>query len=179
MSSITFRILETFPEPEYAALVDESFADYDESDLLLEVNEEEAAARSGEAAKPPAEAVRIGAFRDGRLVGWTYAIPQGASLLYMVNSGVAAGERRSGIYSELVRQVIREAQARGYAYIGSRNAAHNNAVIVAKLKLGFMVSGFEYSEVYGPLVRLTYIVGEKRRLLYRSRANSIRRPRNA
>jgi len=95
----------------------------------------------------------------------------------MVNSGVAAAERRTGIYSELVRLVIEEVRSRGYALIWSRHAANNNAVIVAKLKLGFFISGFEYSEVYGPLVRLTYILREKRRQLYQARATPIRRSR--
>lgn len=176
--SITFRALEAFPEPAYTALVDEAFADYDESALLLEVSVDEAAARANGPPAPAASDIRIGAFRDDRLVGWSFAHPEGNSILYMVNSGVAVAERRNGIYTALVRQMIRQAEVRGFTYIWSRHAAHNNPVIVAKLKLGFMVSGFEYSEVYGPLVRLTYIVGEKRRLLYRTRANSIRRPRN-
>ena len=45
---------------------------------------------------------------------------------------------------------------------------------IAKLRLGFQVSGFEYSEVYGPLVRLTYLVGEARRNLYKARTVPIR-----
>ena len=89
----------------------------------------------------------------------------------------ATAERRTGIYSELARLVIDEAKSRGYSVIWSRHAANNNAVIVAKLKLGFFVSGFEYSEVYGPLVRLTYLLREKRRQLYQARAKPIRRSR--
>jgi ribosomal protein S18 acetylase RimI-like enzyme len=175
MNSITFRVVEQFPEPEFAALIDEAFSDYEESALLSEVSVEEAAARSGTTASSSPAAIRIGAFRGESLVGWTFANPEGPSLLYMVNSGVAVSERRAGIYSELVRMVIEEAKSRGYSFIWSRHAADNNAVIVAKLKLGFFVSGFEYSEVYGPLVRLTYLLHEKRRQLYQSRATPIRR----
>ena len=178
MSNIQFRVLESFPEPAYSALVDGAFSDYDESKLLLAVSEEEAAARSPALASTTNAAIRIGAFREEKLVGWTYANPEGSSILYMVNSGVALNERNKGIYSELVQLVIDEAKSKGYTYIWSRHAANNNAVIIAKLKLGFMVSGFEYSEVYGPLVRLTYILGEKRRQLYKSRANPIRRLRD-
>lgn len=177
MNDIKFRVLDEFPEPEYSALVDEAFSNYEASELLSAVADEEAAARS----KPPAAvsegALRIGAFRAEKLIGWTYACPEGASHLYMINSGVTAAERKNGVYSELARLVIEHARARGYVAIMSRHAANNNAVIIAKLKLGFFVSGFEYSEVYGPLVRLTFLPGKLRRALYQSRSNPIRRPR--
>ena len=84
-------------------------------------------------------------------------------------------ERRHGIYSKLVQLVIEHASSRGHAAILSRHAANNNAVIVAKLKLGFFVSGFEYSEVYGPLVRLTFLLGNLRRSLHQTRSTPIRR----
>ena len=71
--------------------------------------------------------------------------------------------------------VIEHARAHGYAAITSRHASNNNPVIVAKLKLGFFVSGFEYSGVYGPLVRLTYLVSELRRALHKVRSRPIRR----
>lgn len=177
MNSIIFRVVEEFPEPEFSALVDEAFSDYEESSLLFEVSVEEAAARDGATATPSKGAIRIGAFRGERLVGWTYANPEGTSLIYMVNSGVATAERRTGIYSELVRLLVEEARSRGYSVIWSRHAANNNAVIIAKLKLGFFMSGFEYSEVYGPLVRLTCLLREKRRQLYQARAKPIRRSR--
>ena len=117
---------------------------------------------------------RVAAFNDEILVGWTYARSEGTTL-QMVNSGVALAERRNGVYTQLVKLVIAHAQATGFSTILSRHAANNNAVIIAKLKVGFMVSGFEYSEVYGPLVRLTYLVGNLRRQLYRKRSNPIRR----
>ena len=175
MKDITFRVLDKFPEPDYTALVDQAFSDYVESELLSAVAHEEAAARAASPAVDVADALRIGAFRGEKLIGWTYASPEGASLLYMINSGVTPAERKNGIYSELARLVIEHARAKGYVAILSRHAANNNPVIIAKLKLGFLVSGFEYSEVYGPLVRLTFLLGKLRRTLYQDRSNPIRR----
>jgi len=175
MRNITYRVVEQFPEPAFSALVDEAFSDYEESELLSEVSREEASARSETQASVAQGGIRIGAFRGEQLIGWTLASPDGASLLHMVNSGVARSERRKGVYSELARLVIEQAKSKGYSFIVSRHATNNNAVIVAKLKLGFFVSGFEYSEVYGPLVRLTFLLGEKRRALYKARATPIRR----
>ena len=177
MNDITYRVVDSFPEPEHTALVEQAFSDYGESELLAEVAREEMAARSIGQAPASERSLRIGAFRDNRLVGWTLASPEGASLLYMINSGVAPEERKKGIYSELARLVIQHAKSEGFVAILSRHSASNNAVIIAKLKLGFFVSGFEYSEVYGPLVRLTFLIGDLRKTLYQNRSNPIRRAR--
>ena len=95
----------------------------------------------------------------------------------MLNSGVANPERRKGVYSQLVQTVLGHAESQGYAAVTSRHVAANVGVIIAKLRMGFQISGFEYSEVYGPLVLLTYCVGEPRRGLYRVRATPIRSAR--
>jgi ribosomal protein S18 acetylase RimI-like enzyme len=175
MKDITFRVVDTFPEPAFSTLTDAAFADYEPSELLADVANAEAAAQSITPAATDEDALRIGAFRGEVLVGWTFARREGASHLLMINSGVAAAERRRGIYSELARLVLEHARSRGCVAVLSRHSANNNPVIVAKLKLGFFVSGFEYSEVYGPLVRLTYLVGELRRTLYAARSSPIRR----
>jgi ribosomal protein S18 acetylase RimI-like enzyme len=175
MNDLVFRIVDKFPEPALSTLAGEAFSDYEASELLADVLNEEAAARSGTLNAADEGALRIGAFRGDSLVGWTFARPEGANHFHMINSGVAPAERRQGAYSELVRLVIEHARSRGYVAILSRHAANNNAVIVAKLKLGFFVSGFEYSEVYGPLVRLTFLLGALRRALHRTRSSPIGR----
>jgi len=175
MTNITFRVVDQFPEPAFSALTEEAFSDYEASELLTDVANEEAATRSETPGPLDEGALRIGAFRGDSLVGWTFARPEGSSHLYMINSGVTPAERRQGIYSELVRLVLEHAKSRGYVAVLSRHAASNNAVIVAKLKSGFFVSGFEYSEVYGPLVRLTFLVGKLRRTLHQTRSSPIRR----
>jgi ribosomal protein S18 acetylase RimI-like enzyme len=175
MGDPALRVVERFPEPAFTAFQRQVFADDVPSQLLTEVLDGEAAARQGRAAPQEQGALRIGAYRGDALVGWTYGRREPGHSFYMINSGVALSERRRGIYSLLVRRVIEHAQAQSYVSITSRHVAGNTAVLIAKLKLGFIVSGFEYSEVYGPLVRLTYLVGEPRRKLYQSRAGSIRR----
>jgi ribosomal protein S18 acetylase RimI-like enzyme len=174
MGDITFRVVASFPEPAFSVLTREAFAEYESSQLLTDVLAHEATVPVSVPAAD-AGALRIGCFRGESLVAWTYARPTGERQLSMVNSGVAATERRAGIYSQLVSMVIEHAAAHGFASVVSRHAANNNPVIIAKLKLGFFVSGFEYSEVYGPLVRLTYLVGELRRTLHQARSRPIRR----
>ena len=174
MNDITFRLVPEFPEPAFSALSREAFADYESSQLLTDVLALEAVAPVSVPATD-AGAVRIACFRGESMVAWTYARPRDERQLDMINSGVAATERRAGIYSHLVSMVIEHAAIHGYASVASRHAANNNPVIIAKLKLGFFVAGFEYSEVYGPLVRLTYLVGELRRKLHHARSRPIRR----
>jgi len=172
MGDIILRVLEAFPEPETSELQRAVFADFGPSGLLADVLASESALRKD--SLPNQSPFRVAAFRDDVLVGWSYGFREGKSEFHMLNSGVAAAERRRGVYSQLVRAVLSHANAKGYASVTSRHVAANSAVIVAKLRLGFQISGFEYSEVYGPLVRLTYLVGDARRNLYRVRAAPLR-----
>jgi hypothetical protein len=77
MSAIQLRELEAFPEPEFSALVEELFSDYEESPLLADVLAREAAVRPGPGLRADEGAFRLAAFDGSRLVGWTYARPQG------------------------------------------------------------------------------------------------------
>jgi hypothetical protein len=92
----------------------------------------------------------------------------------MVSSGVWQSERRSGIYSLLVRRVMEYAASQGYVKINSYHAATNSPVLIAKLKLGFYVSGYVYDEFGGPTVQLSYFVNEARRKLYFARTRGLR-----
>ena len=174
MNNFDCRVLETFPEPGFAQLAREAFSDFgQQSQQLAEVLSTEAALRDSSLKLVDPPSLRVGAFRAERLVGWTFARAEAGYDLHMVNSGVARAERRQGVYSRLVQLTIEYATSHGYRSIKSRHVPMNNAVIIAKLRLGFQVSGFEYSEVYGPLVCLTHLVGEPRRELYQARAAPI------
>jgi hypothetical protein len=171
---VDFRLVGSFPEPAFAALQREAFADHEPSQQLTDVLAAEAAARVGVATHSEQGALRIAAFRGDTLVAWTYGCLEGKHRFHMVNSGVAVAERRRGVYSQLVRMTTQHAQSQGCASIVSRHVPANVAVIIAKLHQGFQVSGFEYSEVYGPLVRLSYLVSEPRRALYRARTQALK-----
>ena len=173
-NEVGFRVLDQFPEPEFAQLAAAAFSDFGTpSQQLAEVLSAEAAVCDGSSKLADPPTLRIGAFRDGRLIGWTLARAVAGNDLTMVNSGVAPGERRQGIYARLVELTIKHATVRGYRSISSRHVPMHNGVIIAKLRLGFQVSGFEYSEVYGPLVCLRYLVSATRQQLYRVRAMPI------
>lgn len=176
MNKLTLRPIETADSTALAALQGEVFDDYERSERLAEVLAQEAAARPADADRGLPSQFGLAAYRGGTLVGWSQGYRQGRSVFYMLNSGVATAERRQGVYSELVQGMLAHAASRGYTKVTSHHAAANSAVLIAKLRLGFQVSGFEYSEVYGPLVHLTFFVSDARRLLYSARAASIRTP---
>jgi len=174
MTEITLRPLDLVPEAELSALSHEVFGDEQPSKLLAAVLAAEAAALNGRAKLKTQDTFGLAAFRGNLLVGWTQGYRIGTNQFHMLNSGVAVAERRNGVYSQLVRAVLAHAQSQGHIAVRSLHAAANSPVIIAKLRLGFHISGFEYSEVYGPLVQLKYLVGEPRRSLYTARASAIR-----
>lgn len=171
MPDPVFKVVDAFPEPAHADLVKRVFSDYEPSQALADVLDAEGAVRAV-APQPGGEAFRVAAFVGETLVGWTYARGDGGHLL-SINSGVAPEHRRQGIYTALVERVLARARERGYVSVQSRHAANNNAVIIPKLRLGFVISGFEYSEVYGPLVRLTCLISDGRRALHHARSSPI------
>ena len=174
MTEVTLHPLEVVLASDLAALSDEVFGDEQPSELLADVLAAEAAAKGAQVEQATESAFGLAAFRSSKLVGWTQGYRIGSNQFHMLNSGVAIAERRNGVYSQLVCAVLAHAQARGYVSVRSLHVAANSAVIIAKLRLGFYISGFEYSEVYGPLVQLKYLVGEPRRKLYKTRTATIR-----
>ncbi len=64
MNNISFRVVDKFPEPTFSALVDDAFADYEPSELLTDVANEETASRQGAVNAVQAGDLRIAAFRD-------------------------------------------------------------------------------------------------------------------
>lgn len=176
MTPVILRSIETAEKSELAALQSEAFDDYEPSSLLAEVLASEAAVRPQDDLPALPSLFGVAAYKADTLVGWSQGYRQGRREFHMLNSGVRNTGRRQGIYTTMVRAMLAHAEAQGYQRVTSRHSASNNAVIMAKLRLGFRVSGFEYSEVYGPLVQLTYLVNAARERLYRIRAASIRTP---
>ena len=148
MGDIILRVLEAFPEPETSELQRAVFADFGPSGLLADVLASESALRKD--SLPNQSPFRVAAFRDDVLVGWSYGYREGKSEFDMLNSGVAAAERRKGVYSQLVAggALARQRERLRLRHVASRS--DNWAVIIAKLRLGFQISGFEHRRFMAP-----------------------------
>lgn len=160
-SGYTLAVVDLFPVNEYRPLV-ESFFVSDRLGFELGPTGTSDPDRSGQ--------LRIGAYCDGRLIGGTFGTRRGDASFYMAQSVVHPEHRRRGIYSALVRAVLERTKQDGISKVESRHLSTNSPVLIAKLKLGFFISGFELDEAYGTIVRTCCFHDPARRdaMLFRS-----------
>ena len=92
----------------------------------------------------------------------------------MSNTGIFEEYRGKGIYSALLPKLLELFREKGFQKVSSRHNVANNAVLVPKLKAGFVITGFEIDERFGLLVVLSYIYGDKRLKAYKFRTGQIR-----
>ncbi len=118
----------------------------------------------------------LAAFNENNdLMGFSISFQLRIYEIYTQTSVVLPEYRRKGVYSELTKAILKKAGEMGYQMVTSNHVASNNAVIVAKLKLGFSISGFELVDDFGALVKLTFYLNEKRARMYNVRT-ALRRP---
>jgi GNAT superfamily N-acetyltransferase len=169
MNPIAIRLVEKFPEPDFARLQREVFADMQQSSVAL------AATLAEEASKPTVERTqspifRLGAYDGDELVGWSYGWMERGDVFYVANSGVVASHRRRGIYSSLLDAIRDHAIAQGAVAVRSQHSVLNNPVLIAKLHAGFHVTGLSQHARMGALVELTLHLYEPRQALFRTRS---------
>jgi GNAT superfamily N-acetyltransferase len=172
MPAIAIRPVDKFPEPAFTRLQHEVFRDVQAaSPQLAAVLQAEAAARP-EGLETPAFAPamrRLGAYDGEQLVGWSTGWLERGNAWYMASSGVLASHRRQGVYSLLLAEVCKMARASGAVTIRSQHSVLNNAVLIAKLRAGFHISGLSQGAQMGTLVELTLHLSPERLALFRSR----------
>ena len=109
--------------------------------------------------------IKLALLHDGLLVGWSYGWQDSvhAGDFYMAGSLVLPAHRKLGLYSALVRKILELSLAEGFSAVRSRHSCVNNSVLIAKLKLGFIIHGFEQDEVMGTLVKMIFHHNELRK----------------
>jgi GNAT superfamily N-acetyltransferase len=102
--------------------------------------------------------LRIALLHHEILIGWTYGWQDGNHTcdFYMAASLVLPAYRQRGLYRKMVEIVIQETKQQGFSTIRSRHIMTNNAVLIAKLKLGFIINGLEQDDSLGSLLRMVY-----------------------
>lgn len=88
-------------------------------------------------------------------VGWTLGHGVDATRFEMYNSAVFEPHRGRGLYRALVLTVLDRVFAAGYGVVSSRHHPSNAAVLIAKLKCGFVISGLLVDPAFGTLVELS------------------------
>lgn len=116
----------------------------------------------------------LGVFDPGdNFVGWHCGFQENAFTFYMTNSAIFKEHRRKGLYSSLLDFAIETLKGKGFQVIYSRHNATNNAVIIPKLKAGFVITNLELDDVFGVLVHLKYYVNKIRRKILDYRAGQL------
>ena len=153
-ATISIRFVERFPEPAFAELQREIFAPLESpsAEFAAAVRAECSVGSIDPSHLPPM--IRFGAYADEQLVGWSYGFFQRLDRFYMANSGVLPSHRRLGVYSQLVGAIAEHAHSHGAATVHSQHSVLNRPVIIAKLKLGFIIAGTNFSEHLGLQVQL-------------------------
>jgi GNAT superfamily N-acetyltransferase len=107
--------------------------------------------------------LNLALFYGDEFVGWSFGIQKDRESYYMTNSAILPEHRRKGLYTALMQHTVDRVQAEGFQIIFSRHTATNNAVIIPKLKFGFIISSLELSDVFGTLLQLRLYTNPIRR----------------
>lgn len=109
-----------------------------------------------------------------KVIGWSFGRQESYEKFYQVNSAIFPEFRNRGLYRKLLQKMIELVKSEGFQVIYSRHAATNSAVIVPKLKSGFVITGLELSDTFGTLVHLSYFVNPTRRKMMDFRCGDLR-----
>lgn len=155
---IEYRHVDRFPEPACSSLQREVFASIVRPGAVVQSETGGIERSRCIEFDPAASKVRIGAYDADQLVGWSIGWCLTPTRFYMSNSGVVARYQRRGIYSRLVALMVETAAAMGCDEVVSQHVPGNDAVLLAKAKLGFVRNGMCFSDEFGELVQLRYVL---------------------
>lgn len=99
--------------------------------------------------------VAFGVFAGDEFVGWTLGHQIDAERFEMYNSAVLEAHRGKGLYRALVAKAVERAFDDGFSVVFSRHHPTNVAVLIPKLKNGFVITGLSLDPAYGTVVELS------------------------
>ena len=98
--------------------------------------------------------IYLTAWDNDKLAGWSWGYQKDGKEFYMCNSGVLPEYRRQNVYTELMNRIVDKATSDGFKEITSRHHSVNNAILIPKLKAGFVILGFEVNPRFGVMINL-------------------------
>lgn len=107
--------------------------------------------------------LRVGFFKDDEMIGWSYGYQTTPDTFRMATSGIRQEYQRRGLYSGFLTGLAEHLKREGFQIIFSRHYATDNQVIIPKLRFGFLITGFELTDEFGLLLRLSYYFNETRK----------------
>lgn len=115
--------------------------------------------------------LHLGLFtKDDQFVGFSFGVQESEESFYVICSAVDESFQKKGLYSMLLDEVIRFASDKGFQIIYGTHCATNNAVLIPKLKKGFIINKMELSDSFGVILHLSYFTNPLRRKVLDYRA---------
>jgi ribosomal protein S18 acetylase RimI-like enzyme len=118
--------------------------------------------------------VNLGIYYNNEFVGWSWGYQESAFRFYMCNSAIFPEHRRKGLYTMLMNEMIEHVSKLGFQEIYSRHTTTNNAVIIPKLKAGFLITTIEMTDLFGALIHLAYFPNQLRKKMLDYRVGQIK-----
>jgi ribosomal protein S18 acetylase RimI-like enzyme len=100
----------------------------------------------------PAFEFRLTLESDGALMGWHFGESPDGRIYRMTNSAILPEFRRRGVYGRLSDELMRILGHHGIRSVLSRHRPENEAILAAKRKQGFLVTGEVDDPRYGRLI---------------------------
>lgn len=110
--------------------------------------------------------LRMLVFHKDEAIGWHYGYATDSETYYMQNSAVVSEHRNQGLYTGLLTAVLEKVSADGFQVITSIHHPNNPAVLIPKLKNGFVISGMHFHERFKSVIELKYFFNADRRKVY-------------
>ncbi len=117
--------------------------------------------------------LRIALLKNKELVGWSFGWQESPTTFFMGASVVTKDFRGKGYYSKMVHKIFEITKQEGFQSVSSFHIATNNPILIAKLKLGFNVTGMQLDAIHGILIKLVYNHNELLSAATRFRAGAI------
>lgn len=95
-------------------------------------------------------------------IGWSAGRMTGATEFMMDVTGIHPDWQGKGIYTAFLRAYVSYLRDVGYERVISYHSPTNRAVLIAKLKAGFVITGLTFREHAGPSVQMGYFLHEDR-----------------
>lgn len=118
--------------------------------------------------------INLGLYHKHQFVGWSWGYQESGTKFYMCNSAVFPEHRRKGLYTMLLAEMVQRVTKLGFQEVYSRHTITNNAVIIPKLKAGFVITTMEMTDVFGALIHLVFFPNKLRNKILDYRVGQIK-----
>lgn len=110
--------------------------------------------------------LRLGLYLNNEVVGWHLGSATNPETYYMQNSAILENHRNRGFYSRMLAGVLERLKEEGFQVVTSLHHPNNSAVIIPKLRKGFVLSGMQLHERFSFLVEMKLFFSKERRMNY-------------